>query len=192
MRVVFLGPPGAGKGTQAKRLADARGWAHLSTGDMLRAAMKAGTPTGLEVKAIVDRGDLVPDGVVDALIRERLTELGADAGYILDGYPRKVSQAKALSVVLAELKTPLDAAVYIDVADEVLVKRIADRAAKEGRKDDTEETVRNRLHVYQEDTAPLVAHYGAQGLLRKIDGDRPIEDVSSDVSNSLGLIGGAA
>jgi len=192
MRIVFLGPPGAGKGTQAKRLADSRGFAQLSTGDMLRAAVKEGTPTGQKFKAIVERGDLVPDDVVDALIRERLTGLVGDAGYILDGYPRKLSQATALSVVLAKLKTPLDAVVYIDVADDVLVKRIADRAAKEGRTDDTEETVRNRLRVYQEDTAPLVAHYGAQGLLRKIDGDRPIEEVASDVSNALGLIGGAA
>ncbi len=186
MRLVFLGPPGAGKGTQAKRVAAAHALAHLSTGDMLRDAGANGTPVGLKAKDIMASGALVPDEIVDALVSDKLAALGSGGGYILDGYPRKLSQAQALSGVLAGLKTPLLAVIYIHVEDEELVRRLAGRAAKEGRADDTEEAVRERLRVYQESTAPLVQHYGGQGLLRRIDGTGSIDEVYAAIESTLG------
>ena len=185
MHLVFLGPPGAGKGTQAKRVAAAHTLAHLSTGDMLRDAMAKGTPVGLKVKDIVASGELVPDDVVDALVSDNLTEIASNGGYILDGYPRKLSQAQTLSGVLAGLKTPLSAVIYIHVEDEELVRRLSGRAAREGRADDTEETVRERLRVYRESTAPLVQHYGAQGLLRRINGAGSIDEVNARIESAL-------
>ena len=185
MRLVFLGPPGAGKGTQAKRVAAAHAVAHLSTGDMLRGAMANGTPVGLKVKEIVASGALVPDEVVDALVSDKLTEIGSGGGYILDGYPRKLTQAQTLSGVLAGLETPLLAVIYIHVEAEELVRRLAGRAVKEGRADDAEDAVRERLRVYEESTAPLVQHYGAQGLLRRIDGSLSIDEVYAAIESAL-------
>jgi adenylate kinase len=179
MRLVLLGPPGAGKGTQAKRLAEALGVLHLSTGDMFRAAIANGTPVGLQAKGFMDKGDLVPDEVVDALVAERLDQPDAAAGYILDGYPRTIAQANALSKLLADRQTPLDHVVCIDVEQEELVKRILARG--QGRADDSEEVVRNRLVVYEEQTAPLINHYGAQGKLRRVDGHGSIDDVFARV-----------
>ena len=185
MRLVFLGPPGAGKGTQAKRVAAAHALAHLSTGDMLRDAMAQETPVGLKIKDIVASGELVPDEVVDALVSDKLTEVGSNGGYILDGYPRKLRQAQTLSGVLAGLKTPLRTVIYIHVEETELVRRLAGRAAKEGRADDTEETVLERLRVYEASTAPLVQHYGAQGLLRRIDGAGSIDEVYAAIEAAL-------
>ena len=208
MRVVFLGPPGAGKGTQAKRLAEAKGVVHLSTGDMLRSAIQRGTPIGLKAQGFVDKGELVPDAVVDALVAERLKEADARQGWLLDGYPRNTTQARMLARLLETLETPLTAVVYLEVDDDVLVQRVggrrscpacgavhhleADPPRTEGicdacggeliqREDDKEEVVRGRLHVYHEHTAPLVQHYDHQGKLRRIAGDRPIDEVTRDV-----------
>jgi len=175
MRVVFLGPPGAGKGTQAKHLADDEGIVHLSTGDMLRGAVARETPTGLVAKSFMDKGELVPDGVVDTLVAERLDVRDAKGGFILDGYPRNTAQAKVLSKALADRSAPLSRVLYLDVPDDVLVKRLLSRG--QGRADDTEDVIRERLRVYNEHTAPLVQHYGGQGLLRKIDGDQKIASV---------------
>ncbi len=208
MRLVFLGPPGAGKGTQAKLLAQAEGWLHLSTGDLLRSAIARGTPTGLQAKSHMERGGLVPDEVVDALIEERLREPDARAGFILDGYPRTLAQATALARMLAAAKTPLSRVLLLEVKDERLVARSSGRRncvscgaiyhivskppGREGvcdacggrleqRADDREEVLRERLRVYREQTAPLVAHYGAQGLLARVDGDLPIAEVTRAV-----------
>jgi len=209
VRLVFLGPPGAGKGTQAKRLAAARGLLHLSTGDMLRDAIAKGTPTGKRAQEFVDKGFLVPDEVVDALVAERLARPDAAEGWILDGYPRNQSQAQALGALGAELSAVL----YLDVDDERLVQRISGRRScpkcgavyhlraepprKEGvcdacgtvlvqRKDDREKVVRDRLEVYHRNTAPLVRFYEEAGLLRRIDGDRPIDAVTAAVEEAAG------
>ncbi len=208
MRLVFLGPPGAGKGTQAKLLAKEEGLVHLSTGDLLRTAIARGTPTGLKAKSFMDAGGLVPDEVVDVLIEERLREPDARAGFILDGYPRTLAQATALARMLAAARTPLTRVVLIEVQDERLVARSSGRRScascgaiyhvsskpprREGvcdgcggrldqRADDREEVLRERLRVYREKTAPLVAHYGAQGLLARVNGDLPIGDVTRAV-----------
>lgn len=181
MRLVFLGPPGSGKGTQAGMLADRTGVLHLSTGDILRGAAALGTPTGMKAKGYMDKGKLVPDEVVDALVAERLT--GEDAGrFVLDGYPRNVAQAEALARLLAD--APLDAVLFLDVADEVLVARIAGR--QDRRADDTEDVVRARLDVYRAETEPLVAYYEQMGLLRRIDGDQAIDAVRDAVTAALG------
>ncbi|MHC4450235.1 MAG: adenylate kinase, partial [Planctomycetota bacterium] len=139
MRLVFLGPPGAGKGTQAQLLAEKQGLLHLSTGDMFRGAISRGTPTGLQAKSFMDRGQLVPDSVVDALVDERLKEQDARGGFLLDGYPRNLTQAEALEAMLATRGTPLTAVLYLDVADEILIARIAKRGQDSGgaRADDT-------------------------------------------------------
>ncbi|MGH7161905.1 MAG: adenylate kinase [Planctomycetota bacterium] len=213
MRVVFLGPPGAGKGTQAKRLAERRGVPHLSTGDMLRGAVAEATPTGRQAKGHLDRGELVPDAVVDALVRERLAHGEVRRAFLLDGYPRNLAQARALSRVLADLAAPLSAVLYLEVDDEVLVPRSTGRrscpkcgavyhlvakpprkpgtcdacgAAVVQRSDDREEVVRGRLRVYREETAPLVDHYGAQGLLRRVDGSRSMDEVARAVEQAVG------
>jgi len=190
MRLVFLGPPGAGKGTQAILLAESHSLLHLSTGDMFRRAIARGTPTGLKAKSFMDRGQLVPDDVVDALVDERLKEEDARSGFVLDGYPRNLTQVTALDGMLVTRGTPIEAVIYLDVPDEVLIERIRGRAeasasAGTARVDDTEEVARERLRVYQQHTAPLVDHYEAAGLLRRIDGTTDIDSVRDAVNASL-------
>ena len=179
MRIVFLGPPGSGKGTQATVLAERHGVPHLSTGDMLRSAVARGTPTGLRAKPLMEKGGLVPDEIVDALVEERLKEADAGNGFLLDGYPRNLAQAGALSRLLDELDRPLTAVVYLDVDDETLVARISGRS--EGRPDDREDVVRERLRVYREQTMPLIDYYAARDQLRRIDGHGTIEEVREAV-----------
>lgn len=185
MRLIFLGPPGAGKGTQALLLAESHSLLHLSTGDMFRRAIARGTPTGLKAKSFMDKGQLVTDDVVDALVDERLKEEDARSGFLLDGYPRNLTQVTALDGMLAARGTPIHAVIYLDVPDEVLIQRIRGRAeASAGavRTDDTEEVVRERLRVYQQHTSPLVDHYEAAGLLRRIDGTTDIDSVREAVN----------
>lgn len=185
MRIIFLGAPGSGKGTQAQLLRAHYGIAHISTGDLLRAAVAAGTPLGLEVKAVMDRGELVSDAQVLGLLKERLAQPDAARGFILDGYPRNLAQNAAFAELLAELGQPLDAAVYIEVPEALLVERIASRARAEGRADDSPETVRNRLAVYHAQTAPVVEHYAAAGRLKRVDGVGEINEILDRLKSAL-------
>lgn len=187
MRLILLGPPGAGKGTQAKALVEAYGIPQLSTGDILRAAIAAGTPMGLEAKAVMDRGDLVSDTIVNGIVSERLDAEDAREGFILDGFPRTIAQADALGDMLAEKGMSLDAVVEIKADEDELVRRIVNRAHETGgaRADDNESVVRNRLRVYREQTAPLVAHYRKQGRLETIDGMAPVEAVTATIRQVL-------
>lgn len=208
MNIVLLGAPGAGKGTQAAMMIETWGLVHISTGDILRKAVADGTPLGLEAKRYMDAGDLVPDSVVIGLVKTRITEPDAQNGFILDGFPRTVAQAEALDVALNELGMALDGVVSIDVDRDVIVARLTSRrtcracgritSASEGsvceacggelyqRDDDTEDTVRNRLSVYDRSTAPLVSYYTEQGILREIDGDRAVDAVFADILTTLG------
>ena len=188
MRLILLGPPGAGKGTQAQILIDRYGIPQLSTGDILRNAIAAKTRMGLEAKAIMDRGDLVSDEVVNAIISERLDADDCKSGFILDGFPRTIAQAEALAEMLKTKDMTLDAVVEIQADEETLVQRVLDRAKETGiaRADDNEEVIRNRLEVYRELTEPLVAYYGEAGLLKSVDGMLPIEEVSASIKAALG------
>jgi adenylate kinase len=177
MRIVLLGGPGSGKGTQAALLMEELGLPHISTGVLLRAAVKAGSELGLKAKAVMDRGELVSDDIVLGLIGERLTQPDADGGFILDGYPRNIVQAGALDDLLKRLDRPVDEALQIDVDVEMMVSRIASRAAEEGRSDDTEEVVRNRMKVYSAQTAPVVDYYAHKGVLSRVLGEGSIEEV---------------
>jgi adenylate kinase len=170
MRLVLLGAPGSGKGTQAARLREHLQVPHISTGDLLRAAVAAGTPLGLKAKAVMEAGNLVSDDIVLGMLEERLGKDDARAGFVLDGYPRNLAQARALEQLLARLQQPVDIAVQLDVDTNLLVERIAGRAALEGRADDTPESVRNRLNVYNEQTAPVVDFYRQKGNLVCLDG----------------------
>jgi adenylate kinase len=190
MRLILLGPPGAGKGTQAKNLIDAYGIPQLSTGDILRSAIKAKTPLGLEAKAIVDRGDLVSDDIVNGIVSERLDAEDARKGFILDGFPRTIAQADALDEMLAEKGMKLDAVIEITADAETLTRRIINRARESAattgaRADDNEEVVRNRLSVYREQTAPLVAHYRDKGLLKSVDGMAPVDEVTAAIRKAV-------
>ena len=208
MNIVLLGGPGAGKGTQAAKLVEEFKTPHISTGDMLRAAGKAGTPLGKKAKTYMDAGELVPDDVIIGLVIDRLQEPDTDAGFILDGFPRTSAQAVALDAELGKLERPLDAALLIDVDPEVIVKRLCSRrmcrecgfigseadavCPKCGgemyqRDDDNEATVRNRLDVYQTSTAPLIDYYRGSELLVSIDGDRDPNVVYADVKAALAL-----
>ncbi len=209
MNLLLLGPPGAGKGTQAKRLEDAHGFVQLSTGDMLRAAAAAGTEYGKKAKAVMERGELVSDEIVIAIIGERLEQPDLKDGFILDGFPRNVPQAEALDKLLASRGLKLDAVIEMAVDDEALIERISgrftcsscgkgyhdkfERPATEGvcdkcggreftrRADDNAQTVRSRLEVYHKQTAPLVGYYGEQGTLNTIDGMAAIDDVARQI-----------
>lgn len=185
MRIVLLGAPGSGKGTQAALLKEHFSIPHVSTGVLLREAVAGQTPLGRQAKAIMDRGELVPDDVMLNLIRERLGQDDVAGGFILDGYPRNLAQAEALDTLLAELGQPVEEAVLIEVDEELVVERIARRAAEEGRSDDTEEVVRNRMRVYQEQTAPVAGHYEAQGLLTRVLGEGTIEEVLERIKGAL-------
>ena len=177
MRIVLLGGPGSGKGTQAALLMEELGLPHISTGVLLRAAVEAGTELGLKAKAVMDRGELVSDDIMLCLIEERLSQPDADGGFILDGYPRNIVQAGALDDLLKRLDRPVDEALQIDVDVEMMVSRIASRAAEEGRSDDTEEVVRNRMSVYSAQTAPVVDYYAHKGVLSRVLGEGSIEEV---------------
>ncbi|KKB77357.1 adenylate kinase [Devosia limi DSM 17137] len=187
MRLILLGPPGAGKGTQAKILVEAYGIPQLSTGDILRSAIAAKTPLGLEAKAIVDRGDLVSDAIVNGIVSERLDAEDCKPGFILDGFPRTIAQAEALDLMLVEKGVKLDAVIEIKADADVLVERVINRAKESGgaRADDNEEVLRKRLNVYQEQTAPLVAYYTDEGLLRAVDGMEPVEQVTAAIKAAI-------
>jgi adenylate kinase len=185
MRLILLGPPGAGKGTQAQRLVEKYGIPQLSTGDMLRAAVKAGTPLGLKAKAVMEAGQLVSDEIVLGLLEERLAQSDTKSGFILDGYPRNLAQANALDALLARVGQPLDAVVKLNVPDAAIVKRCEIRFEQEHRADDNPETVRKRLAVYAEQTAPVADFYARRGLLTEIDGVGAIEAIGDRVLAAL-------
>jgi len=193
MRMVFLGPPGAGKGTQAARLMQRHGIPQLSTGDMLRAAVTAGSAVGLEAKAIMEAGGLVPDAVVVAIVVERIVEPDAAKGFILDGFPRTVAQAEALDLMLATKGMALDAVLELVVDPEALVARIAKRAAETVaaggtvRPDDKPDVVAKRLETYREQTEPVSKYYAGSGRLRIIDGMSSIHQVSESIDRALGV-----
>ena len=188
MKLILLGPPGAGKGTQAQKLVEEMGYAQLSTGDMLRAAVAAGSEMGLKVKDIMDRGDLVPDDVVVGIISERVDAADCAKGFILDGFPRNSAQAEALDKMLDEKRLKLDVVVSIEVVEADLFARIEQRAKETvggPRADDNVEALKNRLQVYHEQTAPLIKYYGDQGVLKTVDGMADIDTVSSDIKKIL-------
>jgi adenylate kinase len=191
MRLILLGPPGAGKGTQAQRLVHRHGIVQLSTGDMLRAAVKARTPIGRKAEAIMARGELVPDDVVVAIVSDRIDEPDARKGFILDGFPRTVAQAEALERLLAEKRLRLDAVVELQVDEGALLKRLESRIAQmvargePVRPDDNPEALKTRLQVYRTQTAPLIAFYGKKGLLKSIDGMAAIEAVARAIDRVL-------
>lgn len=181
MRIVLLGAPGSGKGTQAAILTEHLEVPHISTGVLLRAAVEAGTELGQKARSIMDRGELVPDDIMLDLIEERLQKPDAQNGFILDGYPRNLGQANALGTLLDRIEKPLDVAIQIDVDTDLVVERIAKRAAEEGRSDDSEETVRKRLAVYEEQTAPVVGFYAERGLLTRVLGEGSIDEVNQRI-----------
>ena len=197
MRLILLGPPGAGKGTQAQRLIAKHGIIQLSTGDMLRAAVAAGTPTGLRAKSIMDRGELVPDDVVVAIIAERIDQPDAKRGFVLDGFPRTVPQAKALERLLAERGLKLDAVIELKVDEGILLRRIEKRVAEmvargeRVRADDNPEVLKGRLAAYRAQTAPLAGHYAGKGMLKSVDGMAPIDEVAGAIDRHLTPAGAA-
>ena len=185
MRLVLLGAPGSGKGTQAASLKKKLGIPHVSTGDLLRAAVKAGTPLGLKAKAVMDAGHLVSDEIVLGMLEDRVSQPDAKGGFILDGYPRNLAQCAALEALLDRLNQPLDVAIKLEVPNELIVERIAGRAAAEGRVDDTPETVRARLRVYAEQTAPVADHFAAIGKLVTVDGVGELDEVFDRIVAAL-------
>jgi adenylate kinase len=191
MRLILLGPPGAGKGTQAQRLLAKHRIVQLSTGDMLRAAVAAGTPVGLRAKSTMERGELVPDDVVVAIIADRIGKPDARQGFVLDGFPRTVPQAEALDRLLAERGLKLDAVMELKVDEGILLQRIEKRAAEmtargeKIRSDDNPEVLRERLSAYRKQTAPLVDYYASKGMLKSVDGMASIDDVTAAIAGHL-------
>jgi adenylate kinase len=194
MRLILLGPPGAGKGTQAQRLVEKQGVPQLSTGDMLRAAVKAETPVGRKAKAVMDAGELVSDAIVNAIVAERIDQADCANGFILDGYPRTLAQADAVEAMLAERRLKLDAVIELVVDDKALVGRIvkrAEEAAAAGqpvRKDDNPAVFEERLREYYKKTAPLIGYYYAKGMLKGVDGMADIDGVTQQIGALLSTI----
>ena len=192
MNIILLGPPGAGKGTQAQKLVDGRNMVQLSTGDMLRAARTSGTEMGKTVAAVMDAGNLVTDEIVIGLIREQLEAGGTHGGFIFDGFPRTLAQADALGALMSEMGQTIDHAIELQVNDEILVSRIVGRAAEAvaaggtARADDNEESLKTRLMAYYKQTSPLIGYYYAKGDLSGVNGLGTMEEVASEISAILG------
>ncbi len=185
MRLVLLGAPGSGKGTQATRLRQHLQVPHISTGELLRAAVNAGTPLGLQAKSVMESGSLVSDDIVLGMLEERLLQRDAGNGFVLDGYPRNLVQARALDVLLSRIEQPADLAVQLDVDQDLLVERLSGRAHVEGRADDTPEAVRNRLKVYTDQTAPVVDFYRNQGKLVCVHGVGTMDEVFTRIIEAI-------
>ncbi len=184
-RLLLLGPPGAGKGTQAGLLVRRLGVPQISTGDMLRAAVAAGSEVGRAAEALMERGSLVPDEIVIGVAEGRLGEADARQGFVLDGFPRTAAQAEALDRILLKLDTPLECCVVLQVDEPALVARLLSRASLEGRSDDNEETVRKRMQVYSKQTQPLIDYYRERGLLREVDALGTIEEIAKRIEEAL-------
>jgi adenylate kinase len=185
MRIVLLGPPGAGKGTQAARIARRFGALHIATGDIFRANVAEGSELGRAAQEYMDRGDLVPDDVVIAMVMERLAADDCDAGFVLDGFPRTVEQAEALDRQLVDVGAPLHAVLCVEAGEEELLRRLAGRAAAEHRSDDAEQTIRHRLEVFAIKTRPLIDYHAHRGLLVTVDAMGPIEVVTKRILDDL-------
>ncbi len=185
MRLLIMGPPGAGKGTQAVSLAGRIGGAHISTGDIFRANVQEGTELGQEAQRFMDAGEYVPDEVTNAMVRDRLAQDDAREAFILDGYPRTLDQVSTLDRILADLGTPLDGVVELVVDPEELIQRLLKRAETGGRSDDSEEVIRHRQEVYTAETAPLLDVFGQRGMLMKIDGVGTVDEVSARIDDAL-------
>jgi adenylate kinase len=192
VNLLVLGPQGAGKGTQAKRIAAEYGIPHMSTGDMFRAAIAEGSELGRRVEPILRAGELVPDELTVALIRERLSWSDAHRGFVLDGFPRNLAQAEALDPMLAEIHKTLDAILYFDLGDDVATERMLGRALEEGRPDDTPDAIARRLALYHEQTAPVVEHYRATGKLVPLHAERAIDEVWDEIQRALSRFEDAA
>lgn len=186
MFVLLLGAPGSGKGTQGKILAERLGCAKITTGDLLRGAVAAGTPLGREAKSYMDAGKLVPDAVILSLIKEQLARPEAQAGAVLDGFPRTAAQAELVDNVLAERGQRLTHILLLDVPEEELVRRMTGRAAAEGRSDDTPAAIKTRLQVYQRDTAPLVAYYAQRGIVHRVPGSGTVDEIATEIKRIIG------
>lgn len=192
MNLLVLGPQGAGKGTQAKRIAAEHGIPHVSTGDMFRQAISEETHLGLEVKAVLDSGGLVSDELTIAVVEERLGSLDAQAGFVLDGYPRTLPQADALDRLLARSERRIDAVLFFDLRDEIATERLLRRALDEGRPDDSPDVIAARLAAYHEQTEPLVEYYRAAGTLVPLHAERSIEAVDAEIEDALARVGAGA
>jgi adenylate kinase len=185
LNLLVLGPQGAGKGTQAKRISAEYEIPHVATGDMFRAELAGGTPLGKQVGEIMARGDLVPDELTVEMIEKRLSEPDAADGFVLDGFPRNVAQAEALDSMLGGIGRALDAILFFAVSDEIGMERALSRAALEGRADDTRDVIAHRLEIYHRETEPIIEHYRMTGKLVPLHADRSIEQVWSEISNAL-------
>jgi adenylate kinase len=186
VRLLLLGPPGSGKGTQAKRLAEHFGIRHISSGDLLRAEVESGTPCGQAVADALSKGELVPDEWVLAMLREPILEASAEGGYLLDGFPRTLAQAEAAAEMAREEGVVANAAIFLRAEPDELVQRLLARAEEDGRSDDNEATIRHRLEVYNEKTAPLREYYADRGILLEVDAMQPVDDVYRDILKGLG------
>ena len=189
MRLLLLAPPGAGKGTQGERLAAWSGARHIAAGDLLRAQARGDGALGREIAACQGRGDLVPDQIVLDVLTPAVVEAAAEGGYILDGFPRTLPQAVAAAELAARLDVTLDATVYLYATDEVLTRRLLDRASQSGRSDDRADVIRHRLKVYAETTGPLVSYYTVRGILVAVDADQPPDSVTADIQTQLSKLG---
>jgi adenylate kinase len=189
MRIVLLGAPGSGKGTQAALLVEELESPHISTGELLRSAVSAGTALGRQAEGILARGELVSDDIMLGLIEERLSQDDVRSGFILDGYPRNLAQAEALDVLLDRLNQPIDEALQIDVDIDMVINRIKHRAEEEGRSDDSEEVARNRMKVYAEQTAPVADYYAEKGMLSRVLGEGSIDEVFQRILGVLQVRG---
>ncbi len=185
MKLLLIGPPGAGKGTQASKLSEVFGIPAISTGDIFRENVKNHTPLGVEAKSYMDKGEYVPDELTNKLVRDRLQNPDCVNGFLLDGYPRTADQVEELDSILKETDSKLDAVVQLTADSEEVVRRLAKRAIEQGRSDDTEDVLRNRLSVYEEQTAPLISVYESRGLLVKVDGLGEIAEVTQRITDAL-------